>query len=234
MQIPNSVVTLGGMAFYKCKSLKRVSFQDGSKLQRIGRWCFEESALEEFSIPGSVVEISWSVFSDCTNLKAIYVEDCFGLSLKSYSSSLTILPSRKIRVGTVPLWDLRALRDVRIPEGIERIGNYWFSYSEINSIEIAASVRKLDLCAFYRCSNLKNVMFTAGSRLEEIGVGCFGKTGIKSITIPSNVTLIGECAFYDCGALKQASFEIGSKLEKLENASFYGAALEQIVIPKNV
>ena len=191
----SSVVTIGDMAFYKCRSLRRVSFQENIRLQKIGRSCFEESALEEFSIPGSVIEIGTGMFICCKNLKTIYVEDGFGLSLELPNDSVVVLPSKKIRVGTVPLWDLRALRDVRIPDGVEKVGGYWFSDSNVESVEIAASVRKLGPCAFYRCGNLKNVTFTAGSRLEEIGIGCFSKTSIESITIPSNVTLIGECTF---------------------------------------
>ena len=73
-----------------------------------------------------MVEIGWNAFSDCTNLKTIYVEDGFGLSFELLNDSVVILPSKKIRVGTVPLWDLRALRDVRIPDGIEKVGGYWF------------------------------------------------------------------------------------------------------------
>lgn len=70
---------------------------------------------------------------------------------------MTTLQSRQTRVGAKLLWDLRALKDVVIPEGVEKIGAYWFSDSEIESVEIAASVRELGIGAFYSCKSLKHI-----------------------------------------------------------------------------
>lgn len=54
-------------------------------------------------------------------------------------------------VGTQLLWNLRVLKNISIPEGISRIGSYWFSDSDIECITISASVKELGVEAFSRC-----------------------------------------------------------------------------------
>ena len=66
-------------------------------------------------------------------------------------------------VGGQLLWDLRALGSVSIPEGVERIGCYWFYESEVESVEIPASVRELGVEAFGNCEKLRCITFAEGS-----------------------------------------------------------------------
>ena len=47
------------------------------------------------------------------------------------------------------------MKDVVIPEGIEKIGNHWFWGSGIESVTVPASVREIGPDAFYKCKSLK-------------------------------------------------------------------------------
>ena len=38
-----------------------------------------------------------------------------------------VLPKKSVMVGNVPLWNLRGLRELVIPEGVTMIGDRWFS-----------------------------------------------------------------------------------------------------------
>lgn len=53
------------------------------------------------------------------------------------------------------LHDMTMLKDVRIPEGIQIVGNRWFSSSGIESVTIPASVREIEDEAFWKCKSLK-------------------------------------------------------------------------------
>lgn len=52
---------IGPKAFASCKALRTVLLNDG--LEKIGTCCFEESGLEEVTIPGSLRKVSWHAFS---------------------------------------------------------------------------------------------------------------------------------------------------------------------------
>ena len=101
-----------------------------------------------------------------------------------------ICPLPETMAGTVKVWDLRNCKHVTIPEGIERIGNYWFCGSAIESVEIPASVKEICVDAFCECKSLKSVVFAPGSRLEKIGRGGFCDSGIERIEIPKGVVII--------------------------------------------
>ena len=60
---------LGGAAFQKCERLRRVTFRDGSQLERIGQRCFNGSGIEELVTPQSLKRIDSGAFRWCENLK---------------------------------------------------------------------------------------------------------------------------------------------------------------------
>ena len=55
------------------------------------------------------------------------------------------------------------MKELIIPEGIEKIGKYWFCDSAVESVVIPASVKEICVDAFFKCMNLKEVTFAEGS-----------------------------------------------------------------------
>ena len=169
------------------------------------------------------------------------MEDDFGFNLKNIvNSSVTILPSKQILVGDRLLWDLRALKEVVIPEGVERIAGYWFSSSVIESIEIAASVRELDANAFHCCKKLRSISFQTDSRLWKIGDGCFEYSGLKEFIAPPGLREIGDAVFWNCSNLKRVALNEG--LEALDDqdddmnygGTFSCSGIEEITLPSTL
>lgn len=76
-------------------------------------------------------------------------------------------------VGSLRLWELLALKDAVIPEGVEKIGKRWFAYSSIESVTIPASALVIGTESFCNCPYLKSVKFAAGNRLKIIGKRSF-------------------------------------------------------------
>ena len=107
------------------------------------------------------------------------------------------------------------MKNVIILEGTEKIGNHWFCDSEIESVEIPASVKEIGPDASYRCRSLRSVTFAEGSRLEKIGAGSFCESVIDWITIPNSVDEIQEYAFQFCEYLKEVVFQAGSALKTI-------------------
>ena len=75
IKIPSSVTTIGPEAFRNCGSLKKVTFQEESGLEKIQYLCFGSAGLEEISIPKSVTCIEDCAFSDCQKLRKISFQD---------------------------------------------------------------------------------------------------------------------------------------------------------------
>ena len=55
--IPASVREIGADAFFECKKLKDVIFEEGSRLEKIGQNCFYSTRIERIVIPKGVTEI---------------------------------------------------------------------------------------------------------------------------------------------------------------------------------
>lgn len=72
--IPVSVTAIEREAFRNCKGLKRVTFAEGSILEKLGSWCFYEAGIEKIVIPKGVEEIQERAFQWCTNLREVVLE----------------------------------------------------------------------------------------------------------------------------------------------------------------
>ena len=83
--IPKSVITIEKYAFDGCTKLATVTFAPNSKLETIGHWAFEDTAISEISIPASVKTIGNSVFNKCLNLTKVIFES--PSSLENVSSN---------------------------------------------------------------------------------------------------------------------------------------------------
>ena len=136
------------------------------------------------------------------------------------------------------------LKDVVIPEGIEKIKSKWFTESSLTSITIPASVREIQACAFYSCRSLAKVEFEQQdcllkvigkeafygcsslriidlpNGLEEIGLRAFRETGLESIATPPSVRIIRQSAFCKCSNLRTVTLNEG--LEVLGTSEYTG------------
>lgn len=182
-----SLKEIGRRAFCYCSSLKRIDLPEG--LEIIGECVFESSGLEVITFPGTLKEVHQYIFKKCLNIKTAYVRDSVGAdySPTGVQYFATVGPPENTLVGGTRVWDLRKQKDVIIPEGTERIGNYWFYGTGIESVTVPASVREIGTDAFRNCKNIKRIQFQNDSALEKIGIRCFQESALERITIPKGV-----------------------------------------------
>lgn len=100
--------------------------------------------------------------------------------------------------------------EVKIPNGVKRIGEYAFEEcTELTSIKIPNSVTSIMWRAFHLCSGLTSI--TIPHSVKDIGDGAFyGCTGLTSIYIPNNVTSIGTNPFIQCDTLESITVDTGN------------------------
>ena len=88
--------------------------------------------------------------------------------------------------------------EIGIPEKVNHIGSYCFSYTkDLQEIKINSNIKTIGDGAFLGCFNLSKVSIS--SQITEIPDYLFSDcTSLTDLPIPSNVTNIGVAAFQNC------------------------------------
>lgn len=158
--IPRSVREIKKNAFCNCKDLREVIFEEGSTLKTIGQ----------------------EAFRGCINLtRAVLPEGLEKIDLYAFSESglenVTFPPSlRTVSQGAFS--KCKNLRETRLNEGLEVLGTSdckqngemhdgVFQECALESVEFPSTLKRIEYNAFYKCSNLKNIVLP--ERLEYIG-----------------------------------------------------------------
>ena len=159
-------------------NLRKVKLPEG--LSCIGASAFCDSPeLTEVKIPSTVTKIKQSAFSGCTGLTKIELPPqleevdydafygCSGLT------EITIPSSVKIIRGSA-FENCTRLESVTLSEGIGEIGTEAFKRTNLKSLNIPKSVKKLGHDIVYNCFHVAYITIEAPSQLEETFEGSNG------------------------------------------------------------
>lgn len=112
----------------------------------------------------------------------------------------------------------RCLRELELPNTLERIQSYCFSGSNLRQITIAPGVRELGEFTFMNCTQLECVTFAQNSSLTTICEGAFFGSGIVDFVAPPSLKEIKAIAFFNCEKLQ--SVTLNKSLEVIEENCF--------------
>ena len=199
--IPDSVTSIGSSAFYDCTSLTEITIPDS--VTSIGWRAFSYcTSLTEITIPDSVTSIRECAFYDCTSLKNVYISDINAW----FEIDFDDLDSNPMCNGANLYCNGELVTEVAIPDSMESIGSYVFSYcTSLTKITIPDSVTSIGQYAFCGCTSLTEI--TIPDSVTSIGQYAFcGCTSLTEITIPDSVTHIENHTFDDCTSLRSVTF----------------------------
>ncbi len=238
-------------AFGNCKNLKTVTFAEG--VTHIPDNLFSGcTGLETVTIPDTVETIGENAFSYCLNLKEVSLpESVSDIQVEAFA----YCPS---------------LKEVELPKGLQKIGGYAFGESGLETVNIPASLDEVSTPTystsvngatyatfpgpFWKCENLKNVIFDDGVT-EVISYLFTGAIGLEKVTMPEGVEKIGYNAYMGCSSLDEVSLpeslteiemnafagdislksiKLPNKLEKLGERAFENTSIEEIEIPASL
>ena len=128
--------------------------------------------------------------------------------------------------GTTVVRYTGAEADVRVPDGVESIGNYaFYGCIGLASVEIPDSVTSIGNYAFSHCNKLASV--TIPGSVKSIGGGVFEKCeSLASVEIGDGVTSIGNYAFSGCTIL--ASVTIPDSVTSIGYQAFWCNSLKEV------
>ena len=200
-EIPDSVTSIGDMAFYGCDNLTNIIIPDS--VTSIGNGAFYDCYnLTNIIIPDSVTSIENYAFSGCANFTSITIPDSVTSIGEGAFSSCRILTSITIPDSVTSISDSTfrycyKLTDIIIPNSVTSIGFFAFEACDLTNITIPNSVTSIGGAAFRYCTRLANI--TISNSVTSIrGETFFSCSSLTSIIIPDSVTSIGNKAFYGC------------------------------------
>ena len=219
--IPASVTQIDQTAFYNCKKLKKVIFEEAKEGEissplTIASKAFQNcTALESITVPSrftvdaaKITELT-SIFYGCTNLASIDVHK--GNQL--FSSVGGVLCDKN---GTTIVYCPKGRSGVyTIPSGITAIGDYAFEdCKKITELVIPNHVTEIGAYAFRNNDKVTKITFQGGAIID-LDIGMY--------------------AFYACDELTTIVYEAGSRVATLGKYAFgYNRKLEKIDLPASL
>ena len=201
--IPNSVTSIGDVAFYYCSSLTSITIPNS--MTSIGDYAFSDcSGLTSITIPNSVTSIGERAFRNCSSLDTIHIEAITPPTLGT--DAVTSSPTCYIPCGTLAAYqasDWASQVSEFVEEGcapIQMCGdNLFWEYAD-SVLTITGTGDMYDYAAdtdvpWYDVrGNIKTVILP--DAMTKIGQNAFYKcTAMTSINMPTSLTAIGEKAF---------------------------------------
>ena len=174
VELPAKLEKIGTRAFVE-NGLTKVTFP--STLKEIGVAAFQTNQLESVILPDSVTTLGGGAFA--TNPK---------LSTLILSKNLTEIPSGAFGCSDANNY-MENLTEVKIPEGVTKIGANAFAGNNIKNIEIPSNVTEIGNYAFSTKNYLKDeCTVTLPEGLTTIGSYAFRNKVIKEVNLPTTVT----------------------------------------------
>ena len=239
---PNTIETIGELAFSQCDNLERVTaefnyvlrnigsyafnscpkltdFGPTGQLQTIGDFAFAFTNISEFVMPVNIRQLGHAPFAGCTNLTRFFMNPNPYYDSRDGCKAI-------IETSTNTLIEYLACSN-SIPSSVKVIGSYAMCGDYFTSFTIPEGVECISEYGFYNCKKLENVILP--KTLKKIETAAFIYcSGLTSITIPNNVTSLG-AAFWSCHNLTTVTVYAPScSLET--NPFMYCTSLEKIYV----
>ena len=208
--IPQNVYNIDKAAFFNCENLTSIQFPT-ENLRYIGERAFYNSGLTHVEIPSSVWSIGSSAFS-YTKLKNISITnpncgiDDYAFAYTPMENAIIASAGKYMFLGVSDIETKTKNLTITLLDGMTWIPDYAFTQTDIENINIPASVVSLGQGAFWYCKDLKTITFE-GSNISEIpDMFLSGCESLEDIIIPKGISNIGEYVFRECGNLKRIEF----------------------------
>lgn len=187
--LPDTIETIGALAFGYCSNLKTIRFPDNLKTfsNNMLRLC---TSLEEITLPKHLETLESFAFLGCTSLRTVH------------------FPAHEIFLDDTAFNNCKNFVDDHGFQIIQGVLYYYFGTDEV--VVVPDSVTKIANSAFY-LSDCKEVILPESVKI--IGNSSFrSKRSLEKVTFPDSLKKIGNDGFALCPLLKEVTLPSGVKL----------------------
>ncbi len=222
--ISNEVDKISDNAFLGCTSIKSVKF------------------------PDSLKSIGHGAFSQCTNLKNIYVnslESWCNMEVKSNDLSDwtfylednpisdLIIPNTITSISDYAFCGCTSITSVMIPDNVIELGKSSFEKCDnLSAVNMGNGINKLGEAVFAKCSKLIQIVFS--NAMDEVPDKTLMEcSSLSNVLIPDSILSIGNQVFQDCAELNNITLPNG--VLSIGNQVFQNCEkLESVIVPDSV
>ena len=192
ISIPESVRELSERCFFKCETLRYVTFGSSSSLEIVGAESFCGTMISDIFIPDGVLLLSERCFYRCESLSRVVFRtssllESIGVECFSMTSIRDLfIPDRVRDLCDRCFYECKSLSHIRFGRfsSLERVGVEAFAGivdgCPIHKIYIPDNVKELCNRCFACCRYLSCIRFGACSSLASIGIDSFSGTPVMA------------------------------------------------------
>ena len=223
--IPDSVTDIEVSAFRDCKSLTKVVLPKG--LRKINHKCFQNTPLNEITIPDTVETIGPSAF-EC---ETIYTQT--GINHVSSGLSEIYIPDSVKTIGDGAFRGRERLKTIILPDTVESLGKGVFDDTLWYSVQDEGGVYLGNWLVGYKGNKdaLTEFDIPAGTRVS--GEFFANQTSLTKVTLGNGAVLAGIKHFKGCTSLTTVILPSGMK-KIPEEAFFQTTSLKNIILPDSI
>ena len=205
--IPNSVTSIRSSVFYYCTGLTSMEAPAGffDVINEKNRWIYYTKILNHVIVNGGELTENALLFIN-RSYKTLQTLDVSGVTNTEFADEA--------------FKGYYNLQQLVLPEGLQKVGYMMVAgCKNLQSIDIPASVEEIEQSAFEDCRSIQTITFggapagapgrfnapaTSASQLRRIGNWAFyNARELQHLDIPEGVTEIGDGAFYGCTYLEE-------------------------------
>ena len=273
--LSGTITDIYGSAFRDCTGITAVDFSACTNLMTINWRAFSGCAgiTEEIKLPPGLTKIGSFAFSDCTGITTVDFSACTNLMIideSAFSGCTGItgevkLPSGLIEIGSSvfsgctgvtgldfsactrftkiivgAFSNLTGLKKIILPASLTKIEGYnnagaFYGCTGLETVDFSACTNLVEIYgdAFANCTSLTNLDFSACTSLEYVS-GFKGCTGIRKIKLSPALYKIFDDAFIGCTNLTSIDFSACTKLTKIDNRFGDFTNLKELILPASL
>ena len=235
-------------AFYQCKSLKTVTFEEGFDMTELPRALFTSSGLETITLPESVTVIKNGssgsgtsingVFAGCTNLKEIiFLGEIKEIGSYAFAGCRSLeefeIPATVTTLGSWVFSNCSKLTSMYISDNIdvEGCGGLFNGCTSLTEVRLPDTMTVLPYNMFSNCKSLTE--FTISENITVIEDYVFDGSGLIHAVVPGTVEELYYGVFCNCDSLETIVIEDG--VQFIEEEFCYDCeSLVSVTIPDSV